>query len=77
MSRKGRQALVERKDSRLFLVCQCSLLGIIRDSVYYQPKPTGAGNLDLMDPQYMKTPFYASRRMKVWARRPRSPYGSR
>jgi hypothetical protein len=52
-------------------------LGIIRDSVYYQPKPTGAGNLDLMDPQYMKTPFYASRRMKVWARRPRSPYGSR
>ena len=72
MSRKSRQAMVERKGSRLSLVRQCSLLDISRGSVYYQPKPTRAGDLDLMtlmDRQYMKTPFYGSRRMKVWLRR--------
>ena len=40
-----------------------------RGSVYYRPTPAKAEDLDLMalmDRQYMKTPFYGSRRMRVW-----------
>ena len=69
MSRKSRQAMIDRQGSKLSLVRQCSLLDISRGSVYYRPTPARAGDLDLMalmDRQYMKTPFYGSRRMKVW-----------
>jgi putative transposase len=69
MSRRQRQAMVERKGSRLSLVRQCSLLDISRGSVYYRPTPTRSGDHDLMalmDRQYMKTPFYGSRRMRFW-----------
>ena len=37
--------------------------------VYYRPVPTRAEDLDLMalmDRQYLKTPFYAPRKMKAW-----------
>ena len=71
MSRKSRQAMIDRKGSKLSLVRQCSLLDISRGSVYYRPTPAKAQDLDLdlmalMDRQYMKTPFYGSRRMRVW-----------
>ena len=69
MSRKSRQAMIDRQGSKLSLVRQCSLLDISRGSVYYRPTPARAGDLDLMalmDRQYMKTPFYGSRRMKIW-----------
>ena len=45
------------------------MLAISRGSVYYRPTPAKAQDLDLMalmDRQYMKTPFYGSRRMRVW-----------
>ena len=38
-------------------------------SVYYRPVPTRAEDLELMalmDRQYLKTPFYGSRKMKAW-----------
>jgi putative transposase len=69
MSRKSRQAMVDRSGSKLSLVRQCSLLDISRGSVYYRPTPTRAGDLELMalmDRQYSKTPFYGSRRIRVW-----------
>ena len=50
---------------------QCALLGISRSSLYYQPTGAGAQDLELMalmDRQYLKTPFYGSRRMTVWLR---------
>jgi putative transposase len=50
---------------------QCSLLGISRSSVYYQPAKTSQENLELMrliDQQYLERPFYGSRRMTVWLR---------
>ena len=78
MSRKVRQAMIDRKGSKLSLVRQCSLLDISRGSVYYRPTPARAGDLDLMalmDRQYMKTPFYGSRRMKVWLRGQGQPVG--
>ena len=53
------------------LVRQCGLLGISRSSLYYLPTEAGAEDLELMaliDQQYLKTPFYGSRRMTAWLR---------
>lgn len=48
---------------------QCELLGLNRSTVYYTPAGETEENLCLMrriDEQYLKTPFYGSRRMTVW-----------
>ena len=48
------------------LVRQCELLGISRSSLYYQPVSPSDEELKLLrliDEQYLKTPFYGSRRM--------------
>ena len=45
------------------------MLGISRSSLYYLPTEAGAEDLELMaliDQQYLKTPFYGSRRMTAW-----------
>jgi putative transposase len=60
-----------RGHPRLSLVRQCALLGICRSSLYCQPTSASAHDLELMalmDRQYLKTPFYGSRRMTVWLR---------
>ena len=47
---------------------QCELLGLPRSSWYYRPREESAENLELMrriDAQYLRTPFYGSRRMAV------------
>ena len=69
MSRKERQALTDREHNQLSLVRQCTLLDISRGSLYYQPtlpKTKDLEMMSLMDRQYLKTPFYGSRRMKAW-----------
>ena len=69
MSRSMRQTMIDRDHQRLSLVRQCALLGVSRASVYYRPVSTRTENLELMalmDRQYLKTPFYGSRRMKAW-----------
>ncbi len=69
MSRSQRQAMIDRDHRHLSLVRQCILLAVSRASVYYRPVPTRAEDLELMalmDRQYLKTPFYGSRRMKAW-----------
>ncbi len=71
MSRDQRQAMTDRDHDQLSLVRQCALLDVSRASVYYRPAPTRAEDLELMtlmDRQYLKTPFYGSRRMRVWLR---------
>ena len=63
--------MTHRGHPRLSLVRQCALLGICRSSLYYQPAAASAQDLELMalmDRQYLKTPFYGSRRMTVWLR---------
>jgi putative transposase len=50
---------------------QCALLELARSSLYYQPVPESAGDLQLMrllDEQSMVTPFYGVRRMTAWLR---------
>lgn len=71
MSRSQRRAMINREHPQLSLVSQCALLGISRASVYYRPAQPRAEDLELMarmDRQYLKTPFYGSRRMTVWLR---------
>ena len=63
-----RRAMI-RDHQQLSLVRQCILLDVSRASVYYRPVPTRAEDLELMalmDRQYLKTPFYGSRKMKAW-----------
>ena len=71
MSRPQRLGMIDREHRELPLVRQCSLLGISRSSLYYQPAPASAEDLELMallDRQYLKTPFYGSRKMTAWLR---------
>jgi putative transposase len=68
MSRNQRRAMIERADCPVSLVRQCELLLLARSSVYYQPVVTSDENLHLMrliDQQYLRTPFYGSRRMTI------------
>jgi putative transposase len=63
--------MIDRGHSKLSLTRQCALLGISRSALYYQPAAASAQDLELMalmDRQYLRTPFYGSRRMTVWLR---------
>ena len=69
MSRERRREMVDRKHPALSTVRQCALLDMSRSCLYYRPRGTSSQDLDLMkeiDRQYLATPFYGSRRMKVW-----------
>ena len=69
MSRSIRRAMIDRDHQQLSLVRQCILLDVSWASVYYRSVPTRAEDLELMalmDRQYLKTPFYGSRKMKAW-----------
>jgi len=69
MSRERRRGMVNRRHQMLSTVRQCALLGISRSSVYYRPRGPSQMDLALMrwiDQQYLVTPFYGSRRMRVW-----------
>lgn len=64
-----RRTLIDRDHPDLSVRRQCELLGLNRSSVYYAGADESELNLCLMrriDAQYMKTPFYGSRRMTVW-----------
>ena len=71
MSRCRRLAMVDRGHPKLSVVKQCRLLRLSRSSVYYRPTSTKPADLELMagmDRQYLKTPYYGSRRMTAWLR---------
>ena len=71
MSRNQRQAMIGRDHVEVSLVRQCALVDVSRASIYYRPAPTRRKDLEmmaLMDRQYLKTPFYGYRRMRVWLR---------
>ena len=64
--------MLNRGHPSLPIVGQCTLLGLSRSGVYYRGKGTSPEGLSLMgeiDRQYLETPFYGSRRMKVWLER--------
>jgi putative transposase len=72
VSPAARLSLVDRADPQLSMVMQCGLLKVARSTLYYRPAPVSADDLRLMrriDEQYLRTPFYGSRRMVVVLRR--------
>ena len=63
--------MVDRGRPKLSVFRQCKLVGVSRSSLYYRPVGASLEDLDIMakmDRQYLKTPFYGSRRMRVWLR---------
>ena len=76
MNPARRREMVDREHPSLPIVGQCALLGVSRSSLYYHPKGASEEDLSLMreiDRQYLETPFYGSRRMKVWLERQGTP----
>jgi putative transposase len=64
--------MVDRQHPSLSVVRQCRLLGISRSGLYYQSVGVSQEDLALMqllDQQYLITPFYGSRRLSIWLRR--------
>ena len=69
MSREAQCALVDWGHAELSIRRQCALLGLSRSTLYYRGVEESETNLCLMrliDEQYLRTPFYGSRRMAVW-----------
>ena len=58
--------MIEPEHAELSVRRQCEIIGLARSSLYYAPGSESAENLALMrqiDEQYLKTPFYGSRKM--------------
>lgn len=76
MSRAERLNMVDPQHSKLPIVQQCRILNVARSTVYYRPVPISDADLALMrliDEQYLRTPYYGTRRMVVWLRRQGQP----
>ena len=72
MSRTERRGMIDRDQPEVSVVRQCDLLNVSRSSVYYSPAETSEDEhelMRLMDKQYLRTPFYGSRKMTAWLRR--------
>jgi putative transposase len=66
---EAKRRLVDRGHDSPSVRRQCELLGLARASFYLEPIGESAENLELMrllDEQYLKTPFFGSRRMVLW-----------
>jgi putative transposase len=58
--------MIERDSDKLSISRQCGLLGVSRSTYYHQPKGPSKEDLELMkliDTEYLKAPFYGSRKM--------------
>jgi putative transposase len=72
MTQASRLSLVDRSDPGLSIAVQCRLLKVARSTLYYKAASVSADDLTLMrwlDEQFLKTPFYGSRRMVAVMRR--------
>ena len=69
---EARRTWIEPAHAELSVRRQCELIGLSRSTRYYEPVAETAENLALMrlvDEQYLRTPFYGSRRMTAWLNR--------
>jgi putative transposase len=61
--------LIEADHRGISIQCQCDLVGLARSSYYYELRGESELSLllmNLLDEQYMKTPFYGVPRMTRW-----------
>ena len=66
MSMPERRAMIGRDNEKLSISRQCGLLGVSRSSYYHLSKGPSEEDLELMkliDTEYLKAPFYGSRKM--------------
>jgi putative transposase len=69
LTSKAKRGLIEPENGHVSVKRQCELLGLARSSYYYEEQEEDENELLLMrllDEQYMRTPFYGSRRMRDW-----------
>jgi len=69
MSRAARLRMIDAEHADLSIVKQCVLLSVSRSTVYYHPVQESAETLiimNLIDEQYLRTPFYGARRFVEW-----------
>ena len=67
-----RLELIERNNKDITVKRQCELLSVPRSAVYSKQPDPATTDLELMrliDQQYLKTPFYGTRRMTAHLRR--------
>ncbi len=72
LAREERVALVDRTRSELALSLQADLLSLSRTSLYYQPRPPSAEEVQLkhrIDEIYTRSPFYGARKIAVQLQR--------
>lgn len=65
-SSQEKRLMIEPDHQVLSIVRQCDLVSLPRSMFYYEPSRESAENLALMaqiDQQYLRCPFYGSRRM--------------
>ena len=65
----ARRVMLEPQDGKLSLRRQCDLLRLSRSGIYYQSEPISDEDLIVMrliDEEYLRHPFYGSRRMAFW-----------
>jgi putative transposase len=78
MSLDRRRQVIEPGHQALSIVRQCELLSMSRSGFYYQPVGETAENLALMqliDAQFLETPWYGARQMARHLRRAGHPVG--
>jgi putative transposase len=64
--------MIDRNHSCISIRRQCSLLGLHRSGIYYKPSSESKENLEILrklDEQYLKTPFFGTRRLRNWLQR--------
>ena len=64
--------MIEPRHQRIPLSRQCELLGLVRSTVYYRPRPADELNerlMRLIDEQYLRTPFYGVEQMRLYLKR--------
>ena len=72
MTREERVAFIERTEGELPLTMQTELLSLSRSSLYYQPRPARAEEVQLkhrIDEVYTQSPFYGARRIAAQLQR--------
>lgn len=72
LTREERIAFVERAESDLPLTIQTELLSLNRSSLYYQPRPARAEEVQLkhrIDEVYTQSPFYGARKIAAQLQR--------
>jgi putative transposase len=72
-----KRELIDLKHPQISVVRQCSLLGLSRSGLYYQPVPVSAENLAIMrllDEEYTKHPFLGVIKLTNWLKGQGYPY---